>query len=94
LEQYVPGLLTDLSRKNCQKIAQAIANTTREELQHLLTDANWDPLTLDETCVRSLSQQSPLGGVLLDDTGLPKQGKTSVGMQRQYSGTLVRMGNC
>lgn len=95
LERYVTGLLTDLPRKNCETIAQAVAETSLEQLQHLLTDAAWDPLVLDEQRVHLLVQRSPAQGVLvLDDTGLPKQGKASVGVQQQYSGTLGKQGNC
>ena len=46
MERYVTGLLTDLPRKNCETIAQAVAPTSLEQLQHLLTDAAWDPLAL------------------------------------------------
>lgn len=95
LERYVTGLLTDLPRKNCETIAQAVTNTSLEQLQHLLTDAAWDPLALDEQRVRLLVKHSPPQGILvLDDTGLPKQGKASVGVQHQYSGTLGKQGNC
>ena len=95
LERYVTGLLSDLPRKNCEAIAQAVANTSLEQLQHLLTDAAWDPLALDEQRVRLLVERSPTNGVLvLDDTGLPKQGKASVGVQHQYTGTLGKQGNC
>src|SRR6516162_8217158 len=95
LERYVTGLLTDLPRKNCETIAQAVADTSLEQLQHLSTDATWDPLALDEQRVRLLVERSPANGVLvLDDTGLPKQGKSSVGVQQQYSGTLGKQGNC
>jgi len=69
LERYVTGLLTDLPRKNCDTIAAAVAGTSTERLQHLLTDADWDPVALDEARVRRLVLQSPPEGILvLDDT--------------------------
>src|SRR5919107_1624346 len=39
LERYITGLLTDLDRKNCDTIAAALAGTSTERLQHLLTAA-------------------------------------------------------
>jgi SRSO17 transposase len=95
LERYLTGLLTDLPRKNCDAIAAAVAGTSTERLQHLLTDADWDAQALDQQRVQRLTAISPRGGVLvIDDTGLPKQGKQSVGVARQYSGTLGRTANC
>lgn len=95
LERYITGLLTDLDRKNCDTIAAALAGTSTERLQHLLTDADWDSKELDGARVRSLSAKSPKGGVLvLDDTSFPKQGKSSVGVARQYCGALGKRANC
>jgi SRSO17 transposase len=95
LERYVTGLLTDLPHKNCDTIAAAVAETSTERLQHLLTDAIWDPQALDHQRVQALVAQSPPQGLLvLDDTGLPKQGRRSVGVARQYSGTLGKIANC
>ena len=95
VERYVTGLLTDLARKNCDTIASAVAGTSTERLQHLLCDAGWDAAKLEEARIRRLALTSPRGGVLaLDDTGMPKQGKASVGVARQYSGTLGKIGNC
>lgn len=95
LERYLVGLLTDLPRKNAQTIAAAVAGTSTERLQHLLTDAAWDPRAVDAARVRWLAARSPAAGVfVLDDTGLPKQGRASVGVARQYSGTLGKVGNC
>ena len=95
LERYITGLLTDLDRKNCDTISAALAGTSTERLQHLLTDADWDSLKLDEARVRSLSAKSPKGGVLvLDDTSFPKQGEASVGVARQYCGALGKRANC
>jgi SRSO17 transposase len=95
LERYVTGLLTDLAHKTADTIAAAVAGTTTERLQHLLTDAEWDPEALDAQRVRMLTTSSPPDGVLvLDDTGFAKQGRHSVGVARQYSGTLGKVGNC
>src|SRR2546429_8075885 len=87
LERYVTGLLTDLRHKNCDTIAAAVAGTSTERLQHLLTEAAWEPQALDQQRVRTLVAQSPPQGLLvLDDTGLPKQGRSSVGGARPSSG--------
>lgn len=95
VERYLTGLLTDLPRKNCDTIAAAVAGTSTERLQHLLTDATWDPQALDQQRVQALVAQSPRDGLLvLDDTGLPKQGRNSVGVTRQYAGTLGKVANC
>ncbi len=92
LERYITGLLTDLAHKNCDTIAAAVAGTSTERLQHLLTDAVWEPQTLDQQRVRALVAQSPPDGMLvLDDTGLPKQGRGSVGVARQSAGTLGKV---
>lgn len=95
LERYVTGLLTDLPRKNCDTIAAAVAGTSTERLQHLLTDADWDPLALDAARVRQLVAQTPPEGILvLDDTSFPKQGNQSVGVQPQSCGALGKRANC
>ena len=84
LHRYLTGLLSDLPRKNCDTIAATVAGTSPERLQHLLTDAQWEPQTLDEARVRALSARSPTGGILvLDETGLPKKGRASPGVAAQ-----------
>jgi SRSO17 transposase len=96
MERYVTGLLSDLPHKTSDTIADVIAATSVERLQHLLTDAVWDPLQLDEMRVKRLLELHPVsdGFLVFDDTGLPKQGNASVGVAPQYSGTLGKIGNC
>src|SRR5262249_50157964 len=96
MERYLTGLLTDLPHKTADTIAAAVAGTSTERLQHLLTDATWDALALDEGRVQQLlaAHPSTAGVLVLDDTGLPKKGAESVGVAAQYSGTLGKIGNC
>jgi SRSO17 transposase len=96
LERYTTGLLTELPNKNCDTIAQAVPGTSEQRLQEFLTNMPWDEEDLNRQRVQKMIAEATLGeGVLvLDDTGFPKQGKTSVGVARQYSGTLGKVGNC
>ena len=96
LERYVTGLLTELPNKNCDTIAQAVPGTTGQRLQEFLTNMQWDEADLNRQRVTKMRAEATLGdGVLvLDDTGFSKQGKASVGVARQYSGTLGKVGNC
>jgi SRSO17 transposase len=96
LERYLTGLLTEVPNKNCDTIAQAVPGTSEQQLQGLLTTTAWDEDDLNRQRVQQLVQLPSEGdGVLIfDDTGLAKQGKSSVGVARQYSGTLGKVGNC
>jgi SRSO17 transposase len=96
LERYTTGLLTELPNKNCDTIAQAVPGTSEQRLQEFLTNMQWDEQDLNRQRVQKMTAEATMGdGVLIvDDTGLPKQGKGSVGVERQYSGTLGKVGNC
>jgi SRSO17 transposase len=96
LERYTTGLLTELPNKNGDTIAQAVPGTTAQRWQELLTNMQWDEEDLNRQRVAKMIAEATRGdGVLVfDDTGFPKQGATSVGVARQYSGTLGKVGNC
>src|SRR5919106_6335276 len=95
LERYTTGLLTELPNKNCDTISQALPGTSEQRLQGFLTTMGWDAEDLNRQRVRLMLATATRGDgvLLLDDTGFTKQGKASVGVARQSSGTLGQVGN-
>jgi SRSO17 transposase len=77
-------------------MAQAVPGTSEQRLQEFLTNMPWDEEDLNRQRVQKMIPEATLGGgvLVLDDTGFATQGKTSVGVARQYSGTLGQVGNC
>ena len=61
-----------------------------------MTTIDWDEDDLNRQRVETMLRLPSEGdGVLIfDDTGSAKQGRCSVGVARQYSGTLGKTGNC
>src|ERR1700722_18791340 len=96
LERYLTGLLTEQPVKNCDTIAKVVPGTSEQSLQGLLANMVWEHDDLNGQRVEQLVTLPGEGdGVLIfDDTGFAKQGNGSVGVQRQYSGTLGKTGNC
>lgn len=96
LERYATGLLADLPRKTASDIGRAVAGTNNQRLQEFLTRTPWDAGAMDRVRAGQMMARASVGeGVqIIDDTGFPKKGTHSVGVARQYSGTLGRVDNC
>lgn len=91
--RYIHGLFNDSERKSMQAMHGRLSEPSHyQALQHFVTHSPWP----DQPLWDRLSDVLPdRGGILaIDDTGLPKQGRHSVGVKRQYSGTLGKTGNC
>jgi len=95
-ERYLTGLLTEHPNKNCDTLATIVPRTNEQRLQGLLTTMAWDENDLNRQRVQAMRALPTEGnGVLLfDDTDFPKQGRASVGVARQYSGSLGKLANC
>src|SRR3954468_9121235 len=96
LGRYLTGMFTEHPNKNCDTIAQVVPGTSEQSLQGLLTAMRWDEDDLNQQRVQILRALPTEGdaALIFDDTGFAKQGKASVGVARQYSGTLGKVGNC
>jgi SRSO17 transposase len=96
MERYANGLLSDLPRKTLAQMGRGLAGAHDQRLQEFLTRTAWDAREMDRMRIRHMLAHGAVGqGVLiLDDTGIAKKGRHSVGVARQYSGTLGRVDNC
>ena len=96
MERYTAGLLADIPRKTASDLGRGVAGTNGQRLQEFLTNTEWDSRDMDQFRVQYMVAQASLGRGLqiIDDTGFAKKGTHSVGVARQYSGTLGRVDNC
>jgi SRSO17 transposase len=96
-EQYLRGLLVQQTdRRNAENLAEVIEGATPRTLQRFLTESPWADQPVVDQAQRhvGLRLRSALNVFVVDDTGFVKQGVKSVGVARQYSGTLGKIANC
>jgi SRSO17 transposase len=93
---YLHGLLSGAERKNSWQLAEVAGNATPYGIQHLLGRANWDADAvrddLREYVIEHLADSESC--LIVDETGFIKKGEKSVGVKRQYTGTVGKRENC
>jgi SRSO17 transposase len=89
-------LLSEHPNKNCDTLAAVMPEMSEQQLQYLLTDMVWDEEALNrQRIAQMLALPSAGDGVLIfADTGFDKKGRHSVGVARQYTGTVGKITNC
>jgi SRSO17 transposase len=92
---YVRGLLLDGERKSIEALSDRLPEGNVQALQQFVGQSPWDWRPVWERLGQRMTKElEPDAAWVIDDTGFPKQGKHSVGVERQYSGTLGKVGNC
>jgi len=92
---YVRGLLLDGERKSVEPMAARLPDGNVQAMQQFIGQSPWDFVPVRKRLAERMAEQVvPAVAWIVDDTGFPKQGKHSVGVARQYSGTLGKVGNC
>jgi SRSO17 transposase len=92
---YVRGLVLDGARKSIEPLATRVPDGNVQALQHLVSQSPWDWLPVQERLAQRMTAElAPDPVWVIEDTGFPKQGTHSVGVERQHSGTLGKVGNC
>jgi SRSO17 transposase len=92
---YVRGLLLDGERKSIEPLAGRLLEGNVQALQQFVGQSpwEWEPIW-ERLGKRMTSELEAEPAWVIDDTGFAKQGEHSVGVARQYSGTLGKTANC
>ena len=91
---YVQGLLLEGGRKTAAGMSERYGGNA-QAMQQFVSQSPWDWRPVRRALAKQMvSSASSRCAWILDDTGLPKKGNYSVGVARQYSGTLGKVGNC
>jgi SRSO17 transposase len=93
-ECYLRGLMLDGRRKSIQPMAQRLGEAHYQALHHFVAVSPWDWRPVRRRLAEVLCAALQPTAWVVDDTGFPKDGTHSVGVQRQYSGTLGKTANC
>jgi SRSO17 transposase len=102
LMAYCAGLLVTEGRRNTETMAvatkPACVPAQHQSLMHIVADSEWSDeqmlAKVRELVAPSMTRHGPIEVWIIDDTSFPKQGKHSVGVQRQYCGQLGKQANC
>ena len=102
LRAYVKGLLLPGERKSIEPMAAKIdprhVQARHQSMQHFVASAPWDEREVirvaRDYALDPLERHAPVGAWVIDDTGIPKKGRQSVGVTRQYCGQLGKQDNC
>lgn len=102
LSNYCTGLLVPGRRKSVEPMAACISpsrvSAEHQSLLHFVGQSPWS----DEAVLRVtreyalpvIEEHGPIEALIIDDTGIPKKGRHSVGVANQYCGVLGKNHNC
>ena len=94
--RYMTGQFSHLERKSIEPIAIATEGGKIRAMQRFVSDAPWDDDRIMDI-YRSLVNSDlghPDGAIIFDESGFVKKGDDSIGVARQYCGTIGKVDNC
>jgi SRSO17 transposase len=99
---YCTGLMLPGERKSVEPLAAQIAPTNvrraHQSLHHFVSTSTWDDqavlMRVGKLTIPVLQEREQFRAWIVDDTGIPKKGKHSVGVAHQYCGQLGKQANC
>jgi SRSO17 transposase len=94
--QYLKGLF-QAEKRNIEKMCEAVSGSTMQNLHHFISESPWDWESVIERIGNDLDglfrEHPGRTGLLIDESGWKKAGQASVGVARQYVGSLGKVDN-
>ena len=102
LRDYCTGLILPGERKSVEPMAArtdpARVSAQHQSLLHFVGSGAWSDekvlAKISELVMPAITKHGPIEAWIIDDTGLPKKGRHSVGVKPQYCGQLGKEANC
>lgn len=93
-QTYVHGLLSDVTRKNVEQMALGMGGKVRS-LQYFIGQSPWtaEPVTMIHQGMIGETLGEADGIALIDESSMVKQGVDTVGVARQYCGSVGKIAN-
>lgn len=99
---YCTGLILPGERKSVEPMAARVdpgrVGAAHQSLHHFVAKAAWDDAAVlaavRDLVLPALLERGPIRAWIIDDTGMPKKGRHSVGVARQYCGQIGKQDNC
>jgi len=94
--KYMVGQFSELERKSIEPIALNVKDGKVRAMQRFISDAQWDDDNIIAKCHSLINEDlgSPDGVLIFDETGFVKKGNDSIGVAKQYCGTIGKVENC
>jgi SRSO17 transposase len=94
--QYLCGLF-QAEKRNIEKICEKVVDSEMQSLNHFISESpwEWEPVIdrIGADTSRLFAGRAEKIGLLIDESGWKKAGKQSVGVGRQYLGSLGKVDN-
>jgi len=94
--KYMVGQFSELERKSIEPIALNVEGGKVRSMQRFISELSWDePKMIPK--YRSIVNEDmgdPSGVLIFDESGFQKKGNDSMGVAKQYCGTLGKVENC
>ncbi len=93
--RYMVGQFSDLERKSIEPIALSVEEGSVRSMQRFISDAEWDDFEILNKYRNLVNEDmgSPDGVLIFDESGFIKKGDESIGVAKQYCGSIGKVEN-